>query len=178
MGRKGRGQLENHAITVPSPRNPTVQSLAHVTHSVLYAVLKLFLCVLLLLFGAITLLIVSVTRRMRHFAKVRSSWNPVSAVIEVVFVTDHSLGEKRPLFLCRLTYFYRNPDLQTGDYTDHTRRFLSKGDASRWGAQFKGRTVTVRVNPASPADSILLQEDIAGLDRWPVPQACSFSVQK
>jgi len=60
-----------------------------------------------------------------------------------------------------LTYFYRNPELQVGEYE---RMFPSKPEAERWVEQFRHRTVMVHVNPARPRDSCVLDSDLEGLD--------------
>lgn len=60
-------------------------------------------------------------------------------------------------FLVMLTYSYRNPDSQTGDYT---RRFDYEFDADQWAEACKGRTVTVHVHPRDPANSVLRSEEL------------------
>jgi hypothetical protein len=66
--------------------------------------------------------------------------------------------EKRIVgYLATLTYFYRNPDLQTGDYC---RMFDTKEEGEAWAASFKGRTVFVHVNPRDPSQSVLRTEEL------------------
>jgi hypothetical protein len=60
-----------------------------------------------------------------------------------------------------LTYFYRTPELQMGEYE---RSFRTREEARRWVNQFKNRTVTVHVNPGDAGDSVMLASDLAGLD--------------
>jgi hypothetical protein len=107
------------------------------------------------------------TRRLRFTWKRRSrerlvqNWPPITATIEIPTVTTQSIGEKPSFYLAELTYFYRNPELQMGEYK---RQFGVKSEAKAWAAQFKGRTVQVHVNPDDPADSVLLERDLAGND--------------
>jgi hypothetical protein len=106
-------------------------------------------------------------RKLRRRTKLQSvhNWTTLSAVIDVVSVADRYVGEKSHIYAGQLTYFYRNPELQMGDYE---RDFTSKSEAKQWVQQFKGRSVMVHVNPAAPTDSVLLDKDLAGLD-LPLP---------
>jgi hypothetical protein len=89
------------------------------------------------------------------------SWPSVPASIDVVSSTVRQEPDnKRSYYVAVLSYFYRNPDLQMGEYE---REFPLQAIAQRWAAQFKGRTVMVHVNPADPADSVLLAADLEGL---------------
>jgi hypothetical protein len=56
-----------------------------------------------------------------------------------------------------LTYVYRNPELQMGDYS---RRFANEDDAKAWANSYKGETVKVRVDPRDPMRSVLRKEDL------------------
>ena len=107
------------------------------------------------------------TRRARFTWKRRArerlvhNWSTITATIEVTTAVNYELMKKPPFYVATLTYFYRNPDLQTGDYK---RQFGVKDQAKAWAAQFKGRTVLVHVNPNDPSDSVLLERDLAGND--------------
>ena len=106
-------------------------------------------------------------RQWRRGAKARKArqWPDTPAVIEVVSFTARQNSEKKHVFVAVLTYFYRLPELQSGDYE---REFLSSNDAARqWAEQFKGRTVMVHVNPANPTDSVLLDADLEGVTAVP-----------
>jgi hypothetical protein len=104
--------------------------------------------------------IVHYSRRWRLRFKRTSahSWPAMSATIDIVSVAPilAERGEPAAYKAC-LTYFYRNPDLQLGDYE---RVFALNEEARLWCTQFKGRQVTVHVNPSDPADSVLLPEEI------------------
>jgi hypothetical protein len=89
------------------------------------------------------------------------NWPSITATIEVTTANNYELMKKPPFYVATLTYFYRNPDLQSGDYK---RQFGVKEQAKAWAAQFKGRTVLVHVNPNDPSDSVLLERDLAGND--------------
>lgn len=101
------------------------------------------------------------TRRKQAALERRArNWPTVTATIEVPTVTGGYVTGKGLIF-ATLTYFYRNPDLQVGDYK---RPFRTKATAKAWARQFKNRTVLVHVNPAEPADSVLFESEIAGVD--------------
>ena len=91
------------------------------------------------------------------------NWPTVSGIIDIAAVDEQveSGGRSGPIiyYLVMLTYSYRNPELQTGDYT---RRFQYETDAQDWAASCKGRTVTVHVDPRDPAQSVLRKEDLLG----------------
>jgi hypothetical protein len=89
------------------------------------------------------------------------SWPPITATIELTTAIKQSIGEKGAFYTAELSYFYRNPELQMGEYK---RQFGVKEQAKAWAAQFKGRTVLVHVNPKDPSDSVLLERDLAGND--------------
>jgi len=87
----------------------------------------------------------------------------VSATIDIVTVikqvTSTGKGGDIVHYLATLTYFYRNPELQTGDYC---RQFNwdEKADAEAWASSYKGFTVLVHVDPRDPARSVLRKEEL------------------
>ncbi len=99
--------------------------------------------------------------------KTSRDWPSVSAVIDIVAVAKEveSGGKGPPIvtYMALLTYSYRNPDLQTGDYN---RAFGYEDEAQEWTNTMKGRTVSVRVDPSDPARSILRTEDINAADPY------------
>ena len=101
--------------------------------------------------------------KLRQKARERQveNWPPITATIDVIAVVKQNIGEKASFYMAELTYFYRNPELQMGEYQ---RRFGANDQAKAWAAQFKGRTVLVHVNPTDPSDSVLLERDLAGND--------------
>lgn len=90
----------------------------------------------------------------------------MTASIDVVSVAERNVSEKKRCHAAVLTYFYRRPELQMGEF----ERVFSRKDAARhWVGQFKGRQIMIHVNPADPADSILLDSDLEGLDSHAPP---------
>lgn len=92
------------------------------------------------------------------------NWPTVSAVIDIVsiaFIPDEVPSPKADLsdsyYLATLTYSYRNPEQQLGDYS---RRFGNKSDAEAWANSYKGETVKVHIDPRDPTRSILREEDL------------------
>jgi len=89
------------------------------------------------------------------------TWAEVSAVIDVVSVVAQTeptrTGERIVGYLGTLTYFYRNPELQMGEYS---RMFGKEEDAQDWTASYKGRSVMVHVDPRDSANSVLRKEEI------------------
>jgi hypothetical protein len=92
------------------------------------------------------------------------NWPRVSAVVDLVSVTfceDNTPSLKAdlnfPYYLATLTYFYRNPEQQTGYYS---RRFGDKAEAEAWANSYKGETVNVHVDPSDPGRSVLREEDL------------------
>ncbi len=67
-------------------------------------------------------------------------WTAVSAVIDVVSVVAQTestrYGERIIGYLATLTYFYRNPELQMGEYS---RLLSDENEAQVWSASYKGR---------------------------------------
>jgi hypothetical protein len=101
-------------------------------------------------------------KRWRRGAKARRArhWPAYPAVIDVVSVAARKNREKKQVYPAVLTYFYRHPELQSGEYE---REFTLQEAAVRWAAQFKGHTVMVHVNPANAADSVLFDADLEGV---------------
>jgi Protein of unknown function (DUF3592) len=90
-----------------------------------------------------------------------NNWPTVSATVDIVSVVKQveSTGKGSSIisYLATLTYFYRNPELQTGDYS---RLFGEEQNATSWANSYKGSTVTVHVDPRDPSHSVLLKEDL------------------
>lgn len=90
------------------------------------------------------------------------NWPAVSANIDIVSVVEQRQQTGKGdivTYLATLTYFYRNPELQSGDYS---RLFegTERGDAESWAASYKGSTVIIHVDPRDPTVSILRKEDL------------------
>jgi hypothetical protein len=88
------------------------------------------------------------------------NWPTVSAVIDLVSVQKRveSTGKGDIVtYVALLTYVYRNPELQTGDYD---KSFDEEGEAQAWANSFKGCTLMVRVDPKDPSKSVLRKEDL------------------
>ena len=100
-------------------------------------------------------------RRERARKKAALNWPTITATIEIPTVTTPLTPEAKGHNVATLTYFYRNPELQMGEYR---RTFPSKERAKAWAAQFKGRTVPVHINPDDLTDSVLLDRDLTGSD--------------
>ena len=107
-----------------------------------------------------------VVRYWRFFAQWLSGirgrdWPPVLAVVDVVSVVVQTergrYGERVIGYLATLTYFYRNPELQMGEYS---RMFDEEAEAQAWAASYKGRTVTVHVDPRVISRSVLRKEEL------------------
>jgi hypothetical protein len=92
------------------------------------------------------------------------NWPTLTATIEVPSVVEEYEAHSK-LFVGTLTYFYRNPELQIGEYQ---RAFASKDEARNWASHFKNRTVLVHVNPCDPSDSVLPQRELAGANPSPL----------
>ena len=88
-------------------------------------------------------------------------WATISAVIDVVSVVEQTAetrtGERVVGYLATLTYFYRNPELQMGEYS---RMFGEEAEAQAWTASYKGRNVMVHVDPRDFTHSVLRKEEL------------------
>ena len=91
-------------------------------------------------------------------------WPTVSAIIDVVSVAlieddipSPKAGLDDSCYLATLTYIYRNPERQMGEYS---RRFGNQDDARAWANSYKGETVKVHVDPRDPTRSVLREEDL------------------
>ena len=90
------------------------------------------------------------------------NWPTASAIIDIVSVVEQRVSTGKGdivTYLATLTYFYRNPELQTGDYS-RLFEFDEQEEARTWAASYKGSTVTVRVDPRDPSRSVLRKEDL------------------
>lgn len=92
------------------------------------------------------------------------NWPTVSAVIDLVSVAfmEDSLPTQRDgsgdrYYLATLTYTYKNPEEQIGEYS---RSFGDKSEAQAWANSYKGETVKVHVDPRDPTRSVLREEDL------------------
>jgi hypothetical protein len=88
-------------------------------------------------------------------------WTTVSALIDVVSVSEQReqgrYGEQIVHYLATLTYFYRTPELQMGEYS---RMFMIEAEAQAWVAPYKGKNVMVHVNPRDATKSVLRKEEL------------------
>jgi hypothetical protein len=96
------------------------------------------------------------------FAGMRGrDWTTVSALIDVVSVSEQReqgrYGEEIVHYLATLTYFYRTPELQMGEYS---RLFTNEAKAQAWVAPYKGKNVMVHVNPRDTTKSVLRKEEL------------------
>ena len=90
------------------------------------------------------------------------NWPTISTTIDIVTVVrqaDQSGRAEIFSYLATLTYFYRNPDLQTGEYC---RIFHGdeEADAPAWADSYKGSTVMIHVDPRDPTRSVLRSEEL------------------
>ena len=89
-----------------------------------------------------------------------ATWPTTSAVIDIVSLSDEYDSRGRMVgYLCTLTYFYRNPELQSGEYC---RSFPTdeRAEAEAWAASYKGTSVTIHVDPRDPTRSVLRREEL------------------
>jgi hypothetical protein len=98
-------------------------------------------------------------------------WTSTPAVIDVVSVVEQTEdtrhGERHVGYLATLTYFYRNPELQMGEYS---KMFAFEAEARAWTEPLKGRTVMVHVDPREPSRSALFEGDLEAIT-LPIPSA-------
>jgi hypothetical protein len=85
------------------------------------------------------------------------NWPTASAKIDLVSVADVTDDPRFPSYRATLTYIYRNPDEQMGDYS---RDFGSEEEANAWANSYKGEIVKAYVNPHDPTRSFLREEDL------------------
>jgi len=106
------------------------------------------------------LVLVSVLQIMvrKRIERTRSrKWPTTSATVNLVSIADVTDNASVPSYRATLTYVYRNPEEQMGDYS---RDFGSKDEANAWANSYKGETVKVYVNPRDPTRSFLWEEDL------------------
>ena len=88
------------------------------------------------------------------------NWTTISAIIDIVSVVQQTqqTGKGEIVsYLATLTYFYRNPELQIGEYS---RMFDEEEEAKAWTASYKGNTVMVHVDPRDQSHSVLRKEEL------------------
>jgi len=89
------------------------------------------------------------------------SWPTLPALVDIVSVValteETKYGERTYGYQATLTYFYRNPELQCGEYS---RTFDAEDKAAAWAESYKGSSVTVHVDPKDPSRSVLLKDDL------------------
>ncbi|WP_109488568.1 DUF3592 domain-containing protein [Occallatibacter savannae] len=100
----------------------------------------------------------SFVQRLRE--KRGSDWPTTCAVIDIVRISEE-YGSRGEIigYLCTLTYFYRYPELQSGEYC---RSFPAnqKPGAEAWAASYKGVPITIYVDPQDPTRSVLQIDEI------------------
>jgi hypothetical protein len=90
------------------------------------------------------------------------NWPTIPASIDITSVArqteNYGKGEIVS-YLATLTYFYRNPELQSGDYS---RSFNAdeEADAQAWAASYRGSKVMVHVDPREASRSVLRKEEL------------------
>lgn len=90
------------------------------------------------------------------------SWPTVSAVIDMVDVDEVRQGTGHGdavHYVATLSYSYRNPELQMGDYI-RLFSYDEQEDANAWARSYKGSTIRVHVDPRDPSRSVLRKEDL------------------
>lgn len=99
-------------------------------------------------------------------------WTLFPAVIDVVSVVVQTeqtrAGERIVGYLATLDYFYRNPDLQVGEYC---RMFDAEDEAKAWADSLKGWNVMVHVDPRDPTRSALREDEVDAATPPAPPQA-------
>lgn len=99
--------------------------------------------------------------RKRTITRSVRGWLTVPAVIDVVSVSAQVDSDGKKFYFAALTYFYRHPNLEIGEYQ---REFAQQTAAQAWIKQFKGRKVMVHVNPKNVTESFLLDGNLEGLE--------------
>ena len=83
-------------------------------------------------------------------------WPTVPATIDIVsvvpIIVQRRGGQQTDGYLATLTYFYRNPELQTGEYS---HMWSTDEEAQSWAASYKGSEVMIHVHPRGPSRSVL-----------------------
>jgi len=115
-----------------------------------------------LIFGSVSLLYRYWTFIAQWFGGIQGrDWPLMPATVDVVTVAVQTeqtrYGERTIGYLATLTYFYRNPDLQMGEFS---RMFNEEQEAQTWTGSYKGRTVTVHLDPRDVSRSVLRKEEL------------------
>jgi Protein of unknown function (DUF3592) len=89
------------------------------------------------------------------------NWPTVPAIIDIVSVVPIIVqgrgGQQVDGYLATLTYFYHNPELQTGDYS---HMWGTDEEAQSWASSYKGSEVMVHVDPRDPSRSVLRKQEL------------------
>ena len=112
----------------------------------------------MLAFGVVVLVSIvqgMVRKRIEH-TRCRN-WPTASAKIDLVSVADVTDDARFPSYRATLTYIYRYPEEQMGDYS---RDFGSKDEADAWANSYKGETVKAHIDPGDPTRSFLREDDL------------------
>ena len=121
------------------------------------ATIYTFILVMLAAGVAVLVAIFRVIVRTRIERTRSRNWPTASAKIDLVSVADVMDDARFPSYRATLTYTYRNPEEQMGDYS---RDFGSEDEAHVWANSYKGETVKAYVNPRDPTRSFLREEDL------------------
>lgn len=99
--------------------------------------------------------------RFNFLSSSAKDWAVVPARIDIASAHLVSDSEKSNVSEAVLTYFYRYPELEMGDFR---KTFSDPIEAKLWAEEYKGRTVMVRVNPRKVSESVLSEEDLQHLN--------------